>query len=149
MTKRRMSSRSVRAHRGGRDALLAQPRLVDLRNDLRWLDLAPAAPEHVGVTHWNANSVEMAIDRALVREHGGFLRAVRDGHDVDVRKLRPAFSPVRMRENVVTAHLASRLDLPTFRAAPVEECVVAWSACAAGRRSYVFEKGGEASDHPA
>ena len=74
----------------------------------------------------------MAVDRRLVLEHERLIRSVRDGHHVHLTKFRPAFPPIGVCQDVMTADLASRLDLATGRHSPVEEGVVASHALACG-----------------
>src|SRR6185503_18907508 len=76
--------RALRAHRFHADALRAAPRDIRGRRDLRRLDLAASAPEHVRVQHGHSHAGEMRVDRALVCENGLLLRTVRHRHDVHV-----------------------------------------------------------------
>ena len=48
---------------------------------------------------------------ALCARSAVFLRAVGDGHDVDVAEFRPALPPVAVRQDEVPPDLAARLDL--------------------------------------
>src|SRR6266542_5986235 len=97
------------------------PLPVRERRDLRRLDLAAAAPEHVRVRDWDADLREVLVDGLLVREHEILLRPVRHRHDVHVAELRAALAPVAVREDVEAPDLASRLDLAAGRHGPVEE----------------------------
>src|SRR4051812_23109787 len=60
------------------------PCLVLDRRDLRGLDLAASAPEHVRVEDRNPGFTEMLVDGRLVVQHDLLGGAVRDRHDVDV-----------------------------------------------------------------
>ena len=51
---------------------------------------------------------EVRVDRRLVREDAVLLRAVADGHDVDVVELRAAFAPVAVGEDVDGGRLRRR-----------------------------------------
>ena len=73
----------------------------------------------------------MLINRRLVLEEQSLIRTVRHGHDVDVVKFRAGFAPVAMRQDVVTAHLASRFYFATGRHCPVKQRVEARDAHAA------------------
>src|SRR5438094_94195 len=57
----------------------------------------------------------MRIDRRFVFEETRFIGAVRDGHDVDLTKLRSAFSPVTMGENMMPPNLAARFNFASRR----------------------------------
>src|ERR1700741_1431775 len=81
------------------------PLAIRDRRDLRRLDLASTAPEHIRVTHRNADRRQMLVDRPLGGENPVLLRSVRDGHDVTVAEPGTAPPPVAMREDVETAHL--------------------------------------------
>src|SRR5438105_2253370 len=124
-----------------------QPFLVFGRRYLRGLDLAAAPPEDVGVRDRHADAGKMVVDRLLVREHGNLVGAMRNGHDVDVREFGTAFAPVAVGENVMAAHFAPGLDLPTLGHAPVKECVIARHARAARRGLHVLEESRKSTDH--
>ena len=91
----------------------------------------------------------MTIDCRFVCEHQILFGSVRNGHDVDVGELRPALSPIRVRENMVTPDLASCFDLSSLGNAPMKERVVACNSSARGLRLHVLEKGREAPDDSA
>ena len=73
----------------------------------------------------------MPVNCRFVIQEQLFIRAVRHGHDVDVVKFRAGFAPVAMRQDVVTAHLASRFYFATGRHCPVKQRVEARDAHAA------------------
>src|SRR5688500_7669219 len=73
---RRMASTFGRSrpHRLGFDPVPPAPFAVGERRDLARLDLAAAAPEHVGVAHGDADGSEVLVDRLLVGEDAFLLR---------------------------------------------------------------------------
>ena len=92
----------------------------------RRLDLAAAAPEHVRVAS-PASRLARGARRSppCARARAAFSVPCATAMMFTLRELRPALAPVRVREDVVASHLASRLDLAARRHAPVEERVVA------------------------
>ena len=69
-----------------------------------------------------------------------FIRAVRDGHDVDVLKFGACFAPIAMGKNTMAANFAPRFNFATWRHGPMEECVEAGHTNSASRWFDVFEK---------
>src|SRR5206468_5075628 len=64
----------------------------------------------------------------------------------DVAKLRSAFSPVTVSQNMVTTDLAARCNLPARRHRPMKQRVETCYAHASRTRLHVFEKSGKAPD---
>src|SRR4051795_6158143 len=93
------------------------------RRNLRRLDLAAAAPEHIRVRHRPPDLREIRVDGRLVREHRVLLRSVRHGHDVHVAELWPALAPVAVREDVEASDLTAGLNLAARRHGPMEKRV--------------------------
>src|ERR1044071_5685051 len=91
------------------------PLPVRERRDLRRLDLAAPAPEHVRVGHRYAHRLEVLVDGLLVREHELLVRPVRHGHDVDVAELLAPLAPVAVSEDVEASPLPPRLHLAPWR----------------------------------
>src|SRR4029077_7884724 len=89
---------------------LAQPIPRNQRRDFRRLDLTAAAPKNIGIRNRDIPRSEMRVDRRLVLEQSRFVSTVRDGHDVDVSKLRTAFAPVTMCEDMMPSHLTTHFN---------------------------------------
>ena len=85
----------------------------------------------------------MRIDRRFVFEKPRFIGAVRDRHDVDIAKLRPAFPPVTVRENVMPPDLAARFNLTARRHRPMKQRVESRYPHASGARLDMFQKSGK------
>ena len=68
-----------------------------MRRNLRWFDFAASAPEDVRVRNGYAARLKMPINGRLVIEQQLFIRAMRDGHDVDILEFGARFAPVTMR----------------------------------------------------
>jgi len=83
----------------------------------------------------------MSIDRGFVIEQQIFVRAVSNGHDVDVLEFRSGFAPVAVRENVMAPDFAAGSDLPARWHRPVKERVEARHAHAGGGWFHMFKKG--------
>ena len=66
----------------------------------------------------------MRVDGGFVSQEHLFVGAMCDPHDIDVVKLRPAFAPIRVRHDVMSAHLAPRVDFAARRHRPVEQRIV-------------------------
>jgi len=66
----------------------------------------------------------MFVDGRLVLENELLVRTVGNRHQIHVRELRPTFTPVRVRQNVMPANLLPGFDLSTGRNPPVEKRVV-------------------------
>ena len=144
----RVRTRVVRRSRRRRRRRASRaPLAVGRRHDLRRLDFAAASPEDVGVQHWDPALREMCVDRRLVREHHRLLRPVRDAHDVHVPEVGTTLPPVGVRHDVVPANLASRIELPPRRHAPVEEGVVARHPRSRRRWLHVLEERREPAHH--
>src|SRR5438876_1125065 len=125
---------------------VAQPFPVKHWRNFRWLDFAAATPKNIGVGHPNIFRGQMRIDRRFVFEQTHFIGAMRDCHDIDVAKLRSAFSPVTVSQNMVTTDLAACFNLPARRHRPMKQRVETCYAHASRTRLHVFEKSGQAPD---
>src|SRR5207253_4359320 len=79
-------------------------------------------------------------DRRFVFEEAHFIDTVRDGHDVDVAKLRPAFPPVTMRENVMPPDLAARFNLAARRHRPMKQRIESRYPHSSSARLDMFQK---------
>src|SRR5204863_9513722 len=97
---------------------LAQPFPVDVRRNLRGLDLAAPTPENVRVRNRDAIQAQLFVYGRFVIEKDLFIRAVRDTRAVDVLNFRGCFPPVTVRQNVMPPDLAARLDLTARRHRP-------------------------------
>src|SRR5207253_11128104 len=102
---------------------LAQPFPVKHRRNFRGLDFATTTPKNIGVGYRNIFRSEMRIDSRFVFQEARSIGAVRDRHDVNVAKLRPAFPPVTMRENMMPPDLAARFNLAAWRHRPMKQRV--------------------------
>ena len=91
--------------------------------------------------------VQVLVDRRLVGADEIAVRAVGDGHDVDVLEFGAALAPVAVREDVVPPDFAARLDFAPGGHGPVEERVEAGDALAGRGRLDVLEESREAADH--
>src|SRR5207244_12604387 len=80
----------------------------------------------------------------LVFEEARFINAVRDGHDIDTAKLRPAFAPVTMRQDMMTTNLTACFNLPTRRHRPMKKRVESRYPHPSDTRFHVFQKRGKA-----
>src|SRR5437762_11888860 len=92
-----------------------------MRRNLRWLNLAASAPENICVRNWDAGQIEMPIDSGLMIEQQLFIRAMRNGHDVDVLKFGARFAPVAMCQNMMTPYLAACFNFATGRHRPMNQ----------------------------
>ena len=88
----------------------------------------------------------MFVDGGFVLEDLVLLGAVDDAHDIDVSKLRSAFTPVGVGHAVVATDFAAGFLFATFGDSPVEESVEARDALSGVGGLDVFEEGGEAAD---
>ena len=82
----------------------------------------------------------MSIYRRFVVEKQLFIRAVRNGHDVDVLKFGTGFAPIAMGENVMPADFAARFNLATRRHRPVKQRIETRDTNSTSRRFDVFQK---------
>src|ERR1700687_417682 len=144
---RRRAKRRARLRFLGREPHALGPLGVFNRRDLGRFYLAAATPEDVGVENRNPRFLEMLVDGQLVREHEIFVRTMRHGHDVHITKLRPALAPVCVGENVMPAHLPSRLDLSPSWYTPMKQCVVSRDTFTGRGRFDVLQERRESSDH--
>src|SRR5207237_3534380 len=124
-------------------AHLAQPFPVKHRRNFRGLDFAATTTKNIGVGDRNALRGQMRIHRRFVFEEPRFIGAVRDSHDVDVAKLRAAFPPVTMRENVMPPDLAARFNLTARRHRPMKQPVESRYPHASSARLDMFQKSGK------
>src|SRR5690349_4254755 len=125
---------------------LAQPIPINHRRNFRRLDLAAAAPKNIGIRNRDIFRSEMRVDRRLVLEQSRFVSTVRDGHDIDVAKLRTAFAPVTMREDMMPSHLTTYFNLAARRHRPMKERVESRHSHTARARFHVFEERGKPAD---
>ena len=88
----------------------------------------------------------MAIDRAFVVQEECFVGAMRNRHNVDVPKFGAGFTPVTVRQNVVTAHFPAGFRLAPRRHGPVEKRVETRDANPGRGRLHVLEERGKSSD---
>ena len=65
----------------------------------------------------------MLINGGFMIEEQLFISTMRHSHDIDVPKFRPRFTPVAMRQNMVTAHLAAHFNFTTRRHRPMKQRV--------------------------
>src|SRR5262245_52482339 len=79
------------------DPLLRPPLLINARRNFGRLDLAAPTPEHVRIENGDIERPQMLINRRLMIEEQSFVRAMRDGHNVNVPEFRAGFAPVAMR----------------------------------------------------
>ena len=82
----------------------------------------------------------MSIYGRFVLEQQLFVRAVRNGHDVDILEFGAGLAPVTMGENVMPADFASGFDLATRRHRPVKKRVESRDTNSASRRFDVFQE---------
>src|SRR5690349_20299000 len=125
---------------------LAQPIPINHRRNFRRLDLAAAAPKNIRIRNRNIFRSEMRVDRRLVLEQSRFVSTVCDGHDVDTPKLRTAFAPVTMCQDMMPSHLATYFNLATRRHRPMKESVESRHAHPASTWFHVFEERGKPAD---
>src|SRR5579875_142330 len=137
------------AHRFRINPVVATKRDVGGRRDLRRFDLAPPAPKDVGVSYLYPGLGQVAVDRGLVRQDDVLFGPVRDAHDVDVVKLRAAFTPVGVRHDVMPADLAPCVELAAGRDRPMEERVIPRDASIPCDRFDVLEEGRKPADDAA
>src|SRR6266853_3278067 len=109
-------------------SLLRQPFPIDVRRDLRRLDLTASAPENVCVRNWNSACVQMSIDGGLMIEQQLFISAVCHGHDIDVLEFRAGFAPITMRQDMVTTNLAACFNFTAGWDRPMKQRVEARDA---------------------
>src|SRR5471032_1869135 len=90
----------------------------------------------------------MHVDCRLVSQYRLLFRSVCDTHNVDVAEFGSAFTPIRMRHDVVAADFASRIELAPDGDCPMEERVIARDGLTAFLIHFdVFEKRREPADH--
>src|SRR5690349_10141993 len=132
-------SRRLRRH-------LTQPIPINHGRNFRRLDLTAAAPKNIRIRNRNIFRSEMRVDRRLVLEQSRSVSTVRDGHDVDVPKLRTAFAPVTMCEDMMSSHLTTYFNLAAGRHRPMKETVEPRYAHTASTWFHVFEERGKTAD---
>src|SRR5205823_11247062 len=73
-------------------------------------------------------------------EEPHFIGTVRDGHDIDVAKLRAAFPPVTMRKNMMAPDLAACFNLTARRHRPMKQRVESRYPQSSSARLDMFQK---------
>ena len=124
-----------------------QPFAINVRRNFRWLDLAPPAPENVGVAHRHPARCEVLVDRALCARAAAALSVpCATAMMLTFLNSGPAFAPVAVGENMVPARLRRPPRFRARRNRPVEKRVEPRHAHAGRGRFHVLEEGGETPD---